>query len=85
MMKTMISCDEATYLSSKGMETNLSLKEKINLKIHLLSCKACRLFGQQVEEMENKIKFSIKYFETNQDIHLHQHKKENIKNEMKNS
>jgi len=81
----MISCDEASYLSSKSMETNLSLKEKMNLKIHLLTCKACRLFSKQINEMENKIKFSINYFETNQNIHLPVERKENIKKEIKNT
>jgi len=85
MMKTMISCDVATYLISKSRETNLNFKEKMDLKIHLLTCKACRLFGKQIDEMENKIKFSINYFETNQNIHLHQEKKESIKKEIKNS
>jgi hypothetical protein len=42
------SCKQATRLQSQSMDRNLSLWEKLGLRIHLLLCKWCRRYRQQL-------------------------------------
>ena len=48
MMKAMITCDEASSLASKSLDTNLTLGEKMRLKMHLMACRFCRSFEKQI-------------------------------------
>src|SRR5260370_42623217 len=43
------SCKEATRLQSKGMDRKLSLFERVGLRLHLLFCKWCRRYGNQLK------------------------------------
>ena len=43
----LITCKEATLLVCKKQEKAISLKEKIQLKAHLLVCRVCQLFNIQ--------------------------------------
>ncbi|HEY8970229.1 MAG TPA: hypothetical protein VIM64_14090 [Puia sp.] len=45
--KIQYDCRHATYLIEKRQQTSLTLKERIQLFIHLLGCSVCRLFQQQ--------------------------------------
>ena len=40
----MTTCEQASFLIDKEQYAPLSLKEKIDLKMHLLTCKFCRLY-----------------------------------------
>jgi hypothetical protein len=48
MSKMMISCDKASYLTSKSQDSKLTLLEKLKLKMHLLSCKYCQRYEQEI-------------------------------------
>ncbi|MBE0624680.1 MAG: zf-HC2 domain-containing protein [Burkholderiales bacterium] len=45
----MYSCEQAARLSSKAMEQPLAPKERILLGMHLMMCKGCTGFAQQIE------------------------------------
>lgn len=47
-----MSCREATYLHGKEKEGKLSFSESLGLKIHLMYCSLCRLFFNQLDELE---------------------------------
>lgn len=47
-----MNCREATYLHERRREKQLSTTEKIALKVHLLWCKVCTLFYQQMDGLE---------------------------------
>ncbi|MDX8376395.1 MAG: hypothetical protein R8L53_00025 [Mariprofundales bacterium] len=47
----MLNCKEATRLCSEQMEQKLSLQNKINLRMHLLLCSACRHFAAQISNI----------------------------------
>ncbi|MDA3822515.1 MAG: hypothetical protein PF450_07915 [Bacteroidales bacterium] len=51
MSKNMMACDEAAYLISKSYESRLSLRKKIGLKIHLMSCHLCRKYEKQLSQL----------------------------------
>lgn len=44
-------CREVTRLLSKSMDLPLSGKEKLQLRVHLLICRHCRRFSQQMQQM----------------------------------
>jgi len=49
MGKLMYSCEQAARLSSKAMEQPLAPTERILLRMHLMMCKGCTSFAQQIE------------------------------------
>jgi hypothetical protein len=58
LKKIAYNCRKATYLIEKQQSTNISLKEKLELKIHLAGCALCVTFMQQsaiINQMARKI------------------------------
>ena len=45
--KIQYDCRHATYLIEKRQHTSLTVKERVQLIIHLSGCSVCRLFQQQ--------------------------------------
>ncbi|HMH24031.1 MAG TPA: hypothetical protein VK563_19740 [Puia sp.] len=45
--KIQYDCRHATYLIEKRQHTSLTIRERIELTIHLSGCSVCRLFQQQ--------------------------------------
>lgn len=46
-----VPCQEATRLMSLAMERNLSLKETVDLKLHLMVCSLCVQFSKQIQSL----------------------------------
>ena len=44
----MLSCKDTSRLISEGQERQLSLKERINLRLHVWMCNNCRRFEKQI-------------------------------------
>ena len=44
----MLNCKNASHLQSEAYERPLSAREQIGLKLHLLICKGCRGFAEQL-------------------------------------
>jgi uncharacterized protein with von Willebrand factor type A (vWA) domain len=42
-------CKQATRLQSEAMDRRLSFSEKLGLRLHLLLCKWCRRYGEQLK------------------------------------
>ncbi len=55
MSKKMISCEEASFLISKSLDTKLTIKEKINLRMHHMVCELCRRYAKQIKQLDAKI------------------------------
>ncbi len=84
MDKIMLSCDSATLLITKGEFTRLSCVEKVQLKIHLASCKFCRRFKQQSEFISYTIRQADRIPEKeNLRLHLTETQKQQIKKRLK--
>lgn len=47
LKKIIYNCHKATYLIEKQQLTPITLREKMELKIHLSGCVICRIFQQQ--------------------------------------
>ena len=52
----MLTCKHTSRLISEGQERQLSLKERINLRLHVWMCNNCRRFEQQIVAMRKIIK-----------------------------
>lgn len=44
----MLKCKEVTHLLSEAQDRELSVTEKLPLRMHLLICQGCRNFKQQM-------------------------------------
>lgn len=44
-----VPCQEATYLETKRKFEKLTLREKINLNMHMMKCSYCRVFRSEQE------------------------------------
>ena len=51
----MISCKEATHLASLQMERKLSLRERLQFRMHLAMCVGCRRAEKQFAFMRQAI------------------------------
>lgn len=47
LKKIIYNCHKATYLIEKQQITPITMREKMELKIHLSGCVICRIFQQQ--------------------------------------
>jgi len=45
----MLSCKETTVMISQSLDRKLTLHERINVKLHLLICDACRKMVKQMK------------------------------------
>ena len=46
-------CKQATRLQSEAMDRRLSFLENLGLRVHLLLCKWCRRYGEQLTFMRS--------------------------------
>ncbi len=58
----MLSCKKATYLIEKRQESQLSVKEKILITMHLSFCDACKSYDKQSKIINKAI---FKWFTPN--------------------
>lgn len=47
----MLNCKQASELMSQGQDRDLSLQERVSLRLHLLVCHGCRNFSAQLQVM----------------------------------
>ena len=75
-----IPCQEATRLSSKAMESELSMKERWDLWLHLRVCEFCTQFVKQV----HGLRALLRTYEPRGEKKLSQEAKDQIKTVIKN-
>lgn len=54
-MKAKLNCREVTALVLAGEDRRLTLGERVGMRLHLLICKACPRFVQQVTLMRRAL------------------------------
>lgn len=74
----MINCKQASQLISRGLDTTLSKRERFALKIHLLMCKYCSRFRQQLIAINVTISKLGKQIEDDSNIQLPEETKARI-------
>lgn len=52
----MMNCNQATRLLSESQERELTLKERMALKMHLMMCSGCKNFGSNLQFMRKAMR-----------------------------
>ncbi len=76
LMKMMINCEQATYLVDKQQYTSLGFKETFDLKLHLMTCKHCRLYKVESHLMTGNISKMLS--STREELKLSEEQKKKI-------
>jgi hypothetical protein len=49
----MLTCKEASYLASKQLDKNLSWREILSFKLHIMMCGLCRRYASEIEKIHS--------------------------------
>jgi hypothetical protein len=74
----MMNCKQASQLISRGLDVTLSKRERFALKLHLLMCKYCSRFRQQLMAINVAISKLGKQIEDDSNIRLPEETKARI-------
>ena len=86
MSKLMISCEKASFLASKSQDVRLSLKERIDMQMHMAGCKFCRFYKKDLDILSNNIQYFKSIIEQDpQLLKLTEEQKERIKEKLNGS
>ncbi len=66
----MLSCKQASKIISQSLDKPLTMRERFALKLHLIICKYCKRFSQQVQTLRVALKQMISSIENNNTIEL---------------
>lgn len=79
----MISCKEATYLTSKKEQGKISIVERMKLSFHAMMCKFCKMFAVQNDVIVHHAKRMEDALSSTNTAILPDNVKEHIKSSMK--
>jgi hypothetical protein len=82
MKDILYNCRKATFLIEKKSFTTISVREQVELKIHLAACSVCKLYQQQSSFINQMVKKHL-VKEANEAGHLDHHFKEDLANKIK--
>jgi len=66
----MLSCKEASRLISQSLDRQLTLRERLSLRFHLLLCDMCTAFRRQLGVIRVAVKLYKTQVENNESIRL---------------
>ena len=66
----MLTCKQASQFISASLDRPLSLRERLALKLHLLICKYCKRFSQQVSAMRVALRTMVSSIENDNSIKM---------------
>jgi Putative zinc-finger len=66
----MLNCKQTSQLVSQSLDRRLSLRERIAVRIHLLICKYCKRFSQQLLAMRLGLQRMTKSVEDDTQLHM---------------
>ena len=81
MMKMMLNCRQASLLVDKQEYVELSTKEKMDLKMHLSTCKYCRNYSAQSKIINKTLAKAFKFNEL--ELKLSDEQKQRLINSVK--
>ena len=66
----MLSCKQTSQIISQSLDRPLTMREHFALKLHLLICKYCKRFSQQVQTLHVAINTMVSSIESNNSIEM---------------
>lgn len=79
----MLDCNQATYLASKSEIEKLGRIQRLQLRMHLFSCKLCQNFVKQSEMIDEQINNLKLIVNKNLSIHLTEQQKAHLEETVK--
>lgn len=76
----MLSCKEASRLISQSLDRQLTVRERLSLRFHLVFCDMCTAFKRQLGIIRNAVRQYRIAIENNQDIRLSEEASARISN-----
>ena len=74
----MLSCKDASQIISQSLDRQLTMRERFALKLHLLICKYCQQFSQQMTAMHVALKSAASAIENDDTIKMPANAKKRI-------
>jgi hypothetical protein len=74
----MLSCKQASEIISQSLDRKLTIRERFSLKLHLLICKYCRYFSQQLSALRVAIGANVYSIENDNTIKMSSEAKKRI-------
>lgn len=59
-------CEDITRLISKSMDSKLTLRERIQVRIHILGCILCHRYQEQLMKIKKTLKKSVNAFQNDE-------------------
>ena len=66
----MLNCKQTSQLISQSLDRPLTLRERFELKLHLIICKYCRQFSQHLQTLRVAINTMVSSIENNDNIKM---------------
>ena len=66
----MLSCKNASQIISQSLDRPLTMRERFALKLHLLICKYCKQFSQQLHAIRVALKLASSAIENDDTIKM---------------
>ena len=66
----MLSCKDASQIISQSLDRQLTTRERFALKLHLLICRYCKRFSQQIQAIRVALKQAINAVENDDSIKM---------------
>ena len=60
----MLSCKEATLLASKALDTQLTARERLAVRLHLLYCRGCARFARHIQFLRRAARMTTDHLPT---------------------
>ncbi|WP_221763694.1 zf-HC2 domain-containing protein [Methyloradius palustris] len=79
----MLSCKEASRLISQSLDRQLTVRERLSLRFHLLLCDMCTTFRRQLSLIRVAVRRYKTQIENNESIRLSEDAKLRISNSIK--
>ena len=66
----MLSCKNASQIISQSLDRPLTIRERFALQLHLLICKYCKRFSQQLQTIRVNLKLTASAIENDDTIKM---------------
>ncbi|HOY70687.1 MAG TPA: zf-HC2 domain-containing protein [Methylotenera sp.] len=82
-MRIFISCKSASQLVSQSLDAPLTWQSRLVLRLHLVICKYCRRFSQQLAVLRKAVQNMVQLTEADESIQLKPEARQRIINVIK--
>jgi hypothetical protein len=66
----MLDCKQASQIISQSLDRPLTMRERFALKLHILICRYCKQFSQQIQTIRVALKLSASKIENDDTIKM---------------